>query len=92
MIMTTTSDVEQQRLRYASELAEYTRRQWDMARQSLEHTSSQPQEKNGCSGSTSSSPLKDISCASQGIQSHDYARRSHRRGGNIAHESRSIAA
>ncbi len=36
MLMTSTRDVEAQKLRYADELAAYTRRQWDMARQSLE--------------------------------------------------------
>jgi hypothetical protein len=106
----TSTDVEQQRQRYANELAEYTRRQWDMARRSLERSRSPPDEKAQPNGQLS--PSKDNSRASQGqrfreivwvegmwddqhvagIQSHDYAHRSHRRGGNIAHEGRAVAA
>ncbi len=62
--MTAASDVEQQRLRYANELAEYTRRQWDMARQSLDRTRPQTQDKPLSNGR--SSPSKDSSRASQG--------------------------
>ena len=64
--MTTPLDADQQRLRYANELAEYTRRQWDIARQSLEHSRSQPQVKTQQNGVSRTSPLKDNSHASQG--------------------------
>ncbi|KAI0702468.1 hypothetical protein BC835DRAFT_1411023 [Cytidiella melzeri] len=86
--MTTTTEVEQQRQRYATELAEYTRRQWDMARQSLDRVRSNDKpQSNG-----HSSPPKDNSRAPQGIQSHDYAHHPHRRGANVAHEGRVVAA
>ncbi|KAI0343942.1 hypothetical protein BDW22DRAFT_1427607 [Trametopsis cervina] len=98
--MTAQSDVETQRQRYANELAEYTRRQWDLARQSLEqrrggggvpNAHSNNREKHGQNGRDKESSGRG-GAGSQGIQSHDYAHRSHRRGGGIAHESRAVAA
>lgn len=106
-------DVDAEKQRYSSELAAYTRRQWDVARRSLELNQSSPQaaQSNGVAhASTRDSQFSDSSRSSQGqsfssakesgiaddscagIQSHDYAQRSHRRGGSLAHENRAIAA
>lgn len=119
MVMTSSStyNLDAEKQRYAHELAEYTRRQWDMARRSLELSQSQ-KESNGSQNGTAS-PSSASSRSSQasggagashgecsprleqsrmanddaGLQSHDYATRSHRRGGDIGREGRAgIAA
>ncbi|KIP11433.1 hypothetical protein PHLGIDRAFT_27915 [Phlebiopsis gigantea 11061_1 CR5-6] len=95
MIMTSTHDIDAEKQRYASELADYTRRQWAMARQSFDQN--QPQSKDRSSPKDGRSPTRGSqssaeSRTSQGIQSHDYGHRSHMRGGSIAHENRAVAA
>ncbi|GJE87768.1 hypothetical protein PsYK624_038510 [Phanerochaete sordida] len=94
MIMTSSqhNDLDAEKQRYASELAAYTRRQWDTARRSLElNQSPQQAQSNGAARSASDAQTSSTR-GSQGIQSHDYAQRSHRRGGSIAHENRAVAA
>lgn len=112
MIMTSTRDIDVERQRYAQELAEYTRRQWDVARRSAELSDAQPKDKPMQNGSRTPGRRDSQSSSSRGsqgalyssmkasrivdevpgIQSHDYAHRSHRRGGGIAHENRVVAA
>lgn len=112
MVMTSTHDIDAEKQRYASELAEYTRRQWDMARRSLELAQSQPKDRSSPKGGRSPGrdsqssaggrvsqggwPAlvsgKSVADECAGIQSHDYAHRSHMRGGGIAHENRAVAA
>ncbi|KAH9937443.1 uncharacterized protein B0H18DRAFT_970634 [Fomitopsis serialis] len=78
-----THSVETQKQRYSRELAEYTSRQWDVARQAMNSEKAKD-------ASRRTSPPKDKSPrSSQGIQSIDYASRSFS-GGN--HEGRAIAA
>ena len=112
MIMTSTThhDLDAEKQRYANELAAYTRRQWDVARRSLELNQSRPKENGSQSDASSSSSQSSSTRGSQGthfypivwdgcqtihgagMQSRDYAHRSHMRGGSMSHESRAVAA
>jgi len=74
--------VESKKQRYSRELAEYTHRQWDTARQAMESEKAKDDKKSSSRRSSSSS--KDqikSSRTSQGIQAIDYASRSHSGGG-----------
>ncbi|KAI0076255.1 hypothetical protein K474DRAFT_1663234 [Panus rudis PR-1116 ss-1] len=84
--------VEAQKQRYSRELAAYTLRQWDVARRSLEQNRGLAGQSQSHSSNLSrrDSNNNSSSRTSQGIQSIDYARRSHRSAGGIGHEGRTV--
>ncbi|KDQ54761.1 hypothetical protein JAAARDRAFT_37860 [Jaapia argillacea MUCL 33604] len=69
---------ESQKQRYSQELAAYTLRQWNSARQSIER---QSQDSDGSKSNKSSPPahMTEANGTEQGTQAVDYARRSRRR-------------
>ncbi|TCD70080.1 hypothetical protein EIP91_005062 [Steccherinum ochraceum] len=96
---------ELQKERYSRELAAYTLKQWDTARRSLELSRSQ-RDKSKSPSRRSETPSPDATRArassraadgsahlpaTAGVQSVDYARRSHKRTTNgVGHESRTV--
>ncbi|KAI0932595.1 hypothetical protein AcW1_000327 [Taiwanofungus camphoratus] len=87
--------VETQKERYSRELAAYTLRQWEMARQAIDAGNEKPQDKSPNSSSRSRPAAQDSSRSSrtsQGIQSIDYAPSLHSHGGNLKHERRMVTS
>ncbi|KAL4243106.1 hypothetical protein ABKN59_001025 [Abortiporus biennis] len=77
------TNIETQKQQYSRELAAYTLRQWDVARQSLQTDNTEPGAKSSHRSSRSNSASRDPTLASQGIQSIDFAKRSHKPSLNI---------